>query len=113
MVLPVDFPDAGEVQRKIANLDGLIAQLRIVAHQDSLQYFAGLGEAQRGVEIDSLIARRWAQYQADKTETTVKQTTDLQNVVEGKRVSVRVDLGDSRIIKKKREEHSNTLYIYQ
>src|SRR5690606_27907626 len=36
MVLPTDFPDAGEVQRKIANLDGLIAQLRIVAHQDKI-----------------------------------------------------------------------------
>ncbi|MGV3762485.1 type IX secretion system periplasmic lipoprotein PorW/SprE [Parapedobacter sp.] len=75
MVLPIDFPQAGEVQRKIANLDGLIAQLRIVAHQDSLQYFAGLGEAQRQVELDSLIAHRWAQYRADKEVPAKERST--------------------------------------
>lgn len=69
MVLPVDFPNAGEVQRKIANLDGLIAQLQVVAHQDSLQYFAGLSDVQRQLELDSFIARRWARYQADKSGT--------------------------------------------
>src|SRR5690606_16109995 len=74
MVLPTDFPQAGEVQRKIANLDGLIAQLRIVAHQDSLQYLAGLGEVQRQAELDSLITHRWIQRQADKEETTVKKS---------------------------------------
>ena len=74
MVLPADFPNAGEVQRKIANLDELIVQLRVVAHQDSLQYLAGLGEAQRKIEIDSLIASRWAEQQAEKEETTIKNT---------------------------------------
>src|SRR5690606_33787569 len=62
------------VQRKIANLDELIVQLRVVAHQDSLQYLAGLGEAQRKIEIDSLIASRWAEQQAEKEETTIKNT---------------------------------------
>src|SRR5690606_12742183 len=40
MSLPADFPNAGAIQRKVANLDELIGQLRIVAHQDSLQYLA-------------------------------------------------------------------------
>src|SRR5690606_5086920 len=74
MVLPVDFPNAGEVQRKVANLDDLIVQLRVVAHQDSLQYLAGLTEAERQVAIDSLISRRWAAYQAEKTEVTKEQS---------------------------------------
>src|SRR5690606_8628089 len=75
MVLPVDFPNAGEVQRKIANLDDLIAQLRIVAHQDSLQYLTGLDETRRQAEIDTIIMRRWAQYQAEKKEPTGKRTS--------------------------------------
>src|SRR5690606_1876653 len=74
MVLPADFPQAGEVQRKIANLDGLIAQLSIVARQDSLQYLAGLGEVQRQAVLDSLIAHRWAQRQADDEETAAKKS---------------------------------------
>ncbi len=68
MALPADFPGAGEVQRKIANLDGLIAQLQVVAHQDSLQYLAGLGEVERQAEVDSLVTRRWARYQAAQAE---------------------------------------------
>ncbi|MGK6349967.1 tetratricopeptide repeat protein [Parapedobacter sp. DT-150] len=66
MTLPPDFPDAGAVQRKIANLDDLIAQLQVVAHQDSLQYLAGLGEAQRETEVDSIVARTYAQVFAAK-----------------------------------------------
>ena len=80
MVLPVDFPNAGEVQRKIANLDGLIAQLRIVAHQDSLQYLAGLSEVQRQMEIDSLITLRWTNRQAEKQGTAVKKTSQSARV---------------------------------
>src|SRR5690606_9067105 len=38
MYLPVEFPDAGPVQRKIANLDELITQLQVVSRQDSLLY---------------------------------------------------------------------------
>ncbi|WP_353125057.1 tetratricopeptide repeat protein [Parapedobacter pyrenivorans] len=72
MSLPADFPDAGVVQRKIANLDELIAQLRVVAHQDTLQYLAGLSEAQRGAEIDSIIARAYAEVQASKDEVAKK-----------------------------------------
>lgn len=64
MSLPVDFPDAGAVQRKIANLDELIGQLRIIAHQDSLQYLAGLDEGRRQAEMDSLITRVYAQTQS-------------------------------------------------
>lgn len=80
MVLPADFPQAGEVQRKIANLDELIVQLRVVAHQDSLQYLAGLDESGRRAEIDSLIVRRWARYQAEKRETTEKKTSKSARV---------------------------------
>lgn len=75
MVLPIDFPNAGEVQRKIANLDDLIAQLRIVAHQDSLQYLTALDETRRQAEIDTIIMRRWAQYQAERQEPTGKRSS--------------------------------------
>jgi len=69
MSLPADFPDAGAVQRKIANLDELIGQLRIIAHQDSLQYLAGLDEGGRQAELDSLITRTYAQIEAAKPKS--------------------------------------------
>lgn len=75
MVLPADFPNAGEVQRKIANLDDLVAQLRIVAHQDSLQYLTGLDEARRQAEIDTIITRQWTQLQAEKQRPSGKRTS--------------------------------------
>ncbi|MFC3198913.1 tetratricopeptide repeat protein [Parapedobacter deserti] len=65
MSLPADFPDAGAVQRKIANLDDLIAELQTVAREDSLQYLSGLNEVQRQTEIDSIIARDCAKLQHD------------------------------------------------
>ena len=76
MSLPADFPDAGAVQRKIANLDELIGQLRIVAHQDSLQYLAGLDEGQRQVEMDSITARVYAATHVK--EDPKKQTTSAR-----------------------------------
>lgn len=72
MSLPPDFPDAGTIQRKIANLDELIAQLQVVAHQDSLQYLAGLGEAQRQTELDSIVSRTYAGIQTAKARTVKK-----------------------------------------
>jgi len=60
MFLPLDFPDAGAIQRKIANLDELIAGLQTVARQDSLQHLMGLNEAGRLAAIDSLILRTYA-----------------------------------------------------
>jgi len=63
MTLPPDFPDAGAVQRKIAHLDGLIAQLQTVAHEDSLQYLAGLPPEQRTALLDSLGAQEFAAIQ--------------------------------------------------
>ncbi|WP_262249132.1 type IX secretion system periplasmic lipoprotein PorW/SprE [Parapedobacter soli] len=78
MVLPVDFPNAGEVQRKIANLDELIAQLTVVAHQDSLQYLARLDETTRRTEIDSILTRSWLQYQAKKVEPAKQRASQTQ-----------------------------------
>lgn len=78
MSLPADFPDAGVIQRKIANLDGLIAQLRVVAHQDTLQYLAGLSEAQRETEIDSIVARAYAKVQTSKAEVAEKTTQSVR-----------------------------------
>ena len=72
MSLPADFPDAGAIQRKVANLDDLIGQLRIVAHQDSLQYLAGLDEGQRQVELDSIVTRAYA-------ATQVKEEAEQQS----------------------------------
>lgn len=66
MSLPPDFPDAGAIQRKIANLDELILQLQVVARQDSLQYLAGLDEHGRNAGIDSIVAQAYAQVQASK-----------------------------------------------
>ncbi len=72
MSLPSDFPDAGTIQRKIANLDELIAQLQVVAHHDSLQYLAGLGETQRHAELDSVIVRAYAKIQGARQAATKK-----------------------------------------
>ncbi|SEK18223.1 type IX secretion system periplasmic lipoprotein PorW/SprE [Parapedobacter koreensis] len=68
MSLPADFPDVGAVQRKIANLDDLIAQLQVVAYQDSLHYLVGLDEAQRRVALDSIISHAYAQLETNKSE---------------------------------------------
>lgn len=65
-VLPPDFPDIIPVQRKIANLDALVGQLRIVAFQDSLQYLASLSEPQRMAVIDSVIGRKYALMEASE-----------------------------------------------
>ena len=67
MTLPADFPDVGAVQRKIANLDNLIAQLQVVAHQDSLQYLAGLNEVQREAVLDSIASQAYAKLQLEKS----------------------------------------------
>lgn len=67
-VLPPDFPDIVQVQRKIANLDALIIQLRIVAFQDSLQYLAQLSEPQRLATIDSVIVTQYAKIQEDQAQ---------------------------------------------
>src|SRR5690606_29356045 len=66
----------GAVQRQIANLDELIGQLRIIAHQDSLQYLAGLGDGQRRVEIDRIVERAYAQIR-EKEE--IKQTASARS----------------------------------
>lgn len=76
MSLPTDFPDAGAVQRKIANLDELIGQLRIIAYQDSLQYLAGLDDGQRQVAMDSIVARAYAQIRAKEE---VKQAANVRS----------------------------------
>lgn len=75
MFLQADFPEVGAIQRKIANLDDLIAQLQVVAFQDSLQYFAGLPEARRVAEIDSLITHRYASMEEAKKETGSRKMT--------------------------------------
>ncbi|WP_444850850.1 type IX secretion system periplasmic lipoprotein PorW/SprE [Parapedobacter tibetensis] len=73
MYLPMDFPDAGSVQRKIANLDDLIVQLQTVARQDSLQYLAGLTEPQRNAVIDSIVTHTYAKVQEGKSATKKQQ----------------------------------------
>jgi len=76
MSLPADFPDGGAVQRKIANLDELIGQLRMIAHQDSLQYLAGLDEGRRQVEIDSIVTQAYARLQVKED---VKQASSARS----------------------------------
>lgn len=78
MVLPPDFPDIVQVQRKIANLDDLISQLRIVSFQDSLQYLASLNEAQRGDEIDTIITRQYEKIEEDRLRLAEAQTEQLR-----------------------------------
>jgi len=69
MFMPLDFPDAGPVQRKIANLDELIGQLKIVSRQDTMLYLAGLSEVGRTVYLDSLVRSRYAQIQISSSST--------------------------------------------
>lgn len=81
-VLPPDFPDIIQVQRKIANLDALVSQLRIVAFQDSLQYLGGLPEPQRMAVIDSVITARYVELEAHQAlqEHRAKRGTPSQQV---------------------------------
>ena len=78
MYLPMDFPDAGAIQRKIANLDDLIGQLQVVAYQDSLQYLAGLTEAQRHMELDSIVTQAYAKIQESKKAAEQRPTQIIQ-----------------------------------
>ncbi len=73
MYLPMDFPDAGPVQRKVANLDELITQLEVVSHQDSLFVLAGLPEAQRHAQLDSLAIARYVEIQDGRQAKNEKQ----------------------------------------
>ena len=63
MNIPMDFPDAGPVQRKIANLDELIKQLQVVSHQDTLLLLAGLAGPQRDHLLDSIVQAGYAKIQ--------------------------------------------------
>lgn len=74
MYLPVDFPDAGPIQRKIANLDELITQLQVVSHQDSMLYLAGLPQPQREIVLDSLIGAAYAKMQEPKKSSSERSS---------------------------------------
>lgn len=75
MFLPMDFPDASLVQRKITHMDDLINNLQDVARQDSLQYLANLNETDRNLIIDSLIQDQYQQLlvQAERSEKADQQ----------------------------------------
>src|SRR3546814_13752735 len=73
------------------------------------------GEAVRPVlgqdRIDALLAvgiGRTAERKRDRAQAQLEQPVDRKSVVEGKRGSVRVDLGGRRIIKKKKQHPNNT-----
>src|SRR5690606_18840835 len=69
-VIPHDHEDYGRLMRKVTHLDTLVTQLRVVAHEDSLQWLAGLPEESRMAMIDSVAARAIAQRQAEKQRET-------------------------------------------
>lgn len=78
MYIPMDFPDAGPVQRKIANLDELITQLQIVARQDTMFFFAELPEARRNAILDSLAEARYTEINIKNQEGEETQRQKLR-----------------------------------
>ena len=91
MMLPADFPDAGSIQRKVANLDGLIEQFQVIARQDTLQYLAGLDDGRRRAVLDTMASLAYARLQlpeaTSKRSATARATgrqpfDDLPGTVE-------------------------------
>lgn len=59
MILPIDYPDAEPVQRKLSHVGELISHLRVVERQDSLLYLGELDVQQREQVLDSIITVRY------------------------------------------------------
>ena len=55
-VLPADYPNYSEIQRKTYTLSRLVENLKVYQRQDSLQRLAKMGEDERNAVIDSVIA---------------------------------------------------------
>lgn len=79
MRLPVDYPDAEPIRRKLAHSAELIAHLQKVERQDSLQYLANMDPIRREEVLDSLIADRYAKVQSDQAEQTKRLTRGRAN----------------------------------
>src|SRR3546814_20727069 len=74
---------------------------RIKATLRKQDFAARVGGDEFVVIVDPVEARREADELADRIRHSMGEPIDRKSVVEGKRVSVRVDLGGRRIIKKK------------
>ena len=55
-VLPADYPNYSEIQRKTYTLSRLVENLKVYQRQDSLQRLAKMSEDERNAIIDSVIA---------------------------------------------------------
>lgn len=54
-VLPSDFPNYDQIQRKTLTLSRLVENLKVYKRQDSLQQLANMSEEARNAKIDSII----------------------------------------------------------
>lgn len=54
-VLPSDFPNYDQIQRKTLTLSRLVENLKVYKRQDSLQQLANMSEEERNTKIDSII----------------------------------------------------------
>lgn len=68
MVLPIDYPDGEPVRRKLSHMGELIAHLRTIERQDSLQYLAAMDEGQRRQVLDTVIQVRYQTLLAKRSE---------------------------------------------
>src|SRR3546814_11430437 len=101
MVMHVMAMQLIRIVQAVRNVDDMKIAMGLVATQLGFQYFALTHHVDivaangRAIRIHDYPAR-WAEYYDGRA--------DRQSVVEGKRVSVRVDLGGCRLIKKKKEK---------
>jgi tetratricopeptide (TPR) repeat protein len=77
--LPKEFPDYEQIMAKAEVLTGIVAQIQVIRHQDSLQYLASLDTTKLYAIVDKLIAdyvkeeQRLADEKADLENNGVNQ----------------------------------------
>lgn len=70
--LPKDYPDYKTIETKKNSLTDLVTNLNIIAHEDSMQTYARMTEAERNVAIEKLIK------QLEEDEKKAEQASKLE-----------------------------------
>jgi len=95
-VLPADYPNYSEIQRKTYTLSRLVENLQVYQRQDSLQRLAQMSESERNEIIDSLIKDyKEEQKRAQEEELQRQQATTQMGQGQNRRQQAQGGLGSA------------------
>ncbi|MDP2723878.1 MAG: tetratricopeptide repeat protein [Bacteroidales bacterium] len=78
--LPKEFPDYDQIKAKAEVLTGIVAQIQVIHHQDSLQYLAALDTTKLYAIVDKLIAEYVKEEQRladEKADLEINETNQI------------------------------------